>query len=137
MSRLGHASGIAVVLFALIASVEAGGCVSNTIVPPSNVDSGVPELDAGFDASPVGPGDAGPHDAGPHDATPGDAASDAGTDAGHKAAVPSQVGLVAAGAVSHSPSYTMSGTMGPGSAPVLRSTHYALIGGMSVSARQP
>jgi hypothetical protein len=129
VSRLARGR-IAVVAGAwIVAAAAANGCISNGAAPLTpGEDAAIPGLDAGEDT-----------------ATPGvDAASDAGGDvvtvdaSGRDAApAPSQVGLVAAGGVSRSPSYVLSGTMGPGTAPVLRSTHYQFVGGMAVSAQKP
>jgi hypothetical protein len=60
---------------------------------------------------------------------------DAGVDASRTGV--SQAGLVAGGTVSRSPSFTMTGTTGPATAPMLTSPHYRLVGGMSVSSQKP
>jgi hypothetical protein len=135
-----HAGRIAVITCASIAfAFVVSGCIDNTVVPVSDdvdsalpgIDSGVPSEDAGSDA-----------DANVIDATTDartDASVDASIEAGKDAATrgPSQLGLVAGGTVSHSASYTMTGTTGPATAPVLRSSHYQLIGGMAVTSQTP
>ncbi len=136
MSRLARGR-IAVVVGVgawLVAAAAANGCISNGAAPLTpGVDAAIPGLDAGEDTATPGI-DAGRDaaDAGGDvvtvDASRGDSAV---------APAPSQLGLVAAGGVSRSPSYVLSGTMGPGAAPVLRSTHYQFVGGMAVSAQKP
>ncbi len=128
-------------------AVGASGCLSDdTSLSPVPKDAGL--FDAGnlppvFDASGSVDGTSPPPvDAGTDatlpDAAAPDAGTDAGTDAGKEAGVvPSQAGLVAGGAVGHSPSYTMTGTTGPATAPVLRSPHYKLVGGVSVTGHKP
>jgi hypothetical protein len=121
-------------------ALGAFACVDNTVVPPSNdVDSAFPGFDGGEDSAAVDTGTDAPVDASVDakvidSSAPVDATTDAGKDA---TVAPSQLGLVAGGTVSHSPKYTMTGTSGPATAPVLRSTHYQLVGGMAVTSQKP
>jgi hypothetical protein len=130
-----HAGRIAVIACVSIGfALVAGGCVDNTVVPPQNdVDAALPTFDSGGED--VAVSDAGSDaDASVIDSSIPDATIDAGKDAA--TAAPTQLGLVAGGSVSHSPSYTMTGTTGPATAPVLRSTHYQLVGGMAVTTQK-
>jgi hypothetical protein len=103
------------VLDAGLPGFDAGGAIDGA-VPPA--------VDAGSDA--LMPIDSGA----PSDATPP-------VEAGYDAAAVSQLGLVAGGAISRSGGYMMTATTGPATAPVLRSSRYQLVVGMSVSARKP
>jgi hypothetical protein len=150
-----HAGRIAVITCVSIAfALAMGGCIDNTVVPPSDdvdsalpgIDSAAPSEDAGSDAdaraidgSDGSLPDASLPDASLPDASLPDATSDGSIDAGKDAATrrPSQLGLVAGGTVSHSAKYTMAGTAGPATAPVQRSGHYQLVGGMAVTAQKP
>jgi hypothetical protein len=115
-------------------SLGAIGCLSDdtSLSPPVKdaglfFDSSAPTFDAGGLVDGAGI-DAGLDSSLP-DATPPP------VDAGKDASGISQLGVVAGGTVSHSPSYTMTGTTGPATAPVLRSPHYTFVGGMSVSTK--
>jgi hypothetical protein len=117
-------------------AMGAIGCLSDdTSLTLTPKDSGVfdgsltPIFDASgtVDGSNLPPADAAP------DAPGADSAPPPPVDAGKDAAGPSQAGLVAGGAVGHSPSYKMTGTTGPATAPVLKSPSYQLVGGMAVT----
>jgi hypothetical protein len=142
-----HALGLFTAVGLASLAVGASGCLSDdTSLSPVPRDAGL--FDAGnlppvFDASgsvdgtSPSPVDAGT-DATVPDAGVPDAGTDAGSDAGKDAAVvPSQAGLVAGGAVGHSPGYKMTGTTGPATAPVLTSPKYKLVGGVSVTGHKP
>jgi hypothetical protein len=136
---------VAVVAVASIGlALGASGCLSDDTsvpVPPAkdaaSEDAGFPVSDASGSVDGANPP---PADAGtdapvvdssvPIDATPP-------VDAGRDAFAPSQLGLVAGGTVSQSPSYTMTGTTAPATAPVLRSPNYKIVGGMAVTTQQP
>lgn len=121
---------------ALFAAAAANACLSDDTAVPKSApgltydagpgfpfDAGPPSEDAGADAGPTDSGSA--HDAG------------AIADAGRDASVPTQVGLVGGGTVGHSAHYTMTGTLGPATAPVLRSPKYQVVGGMAVTGKNP
>jgi hypothetical protein len=96
------------------------GAIDGSLLPISDASgtvdgSNLPPVDAAVDAPGV------------------DSAAPPPVDAGKDAAGPSQAGLVAGGAVGHSPSYKMTGTTGPATAPVLKSPSYQLVGGMAVT----
>jgi hypothetical protein len=125
-------------------ALGASGCISDDTSLPvtgrdaSTIDAAFPADDASGTVDGAGPGDAA------IDAPALDAAIDSSVpdatppvDAGVDATAMSQIGLVAGGTVGHSPTYTMTGTTGPATAPVLRSPHYQLVGGMSATAQKP
>jgi hypothetical protein len=116
----------------LSASAGSVGCLSDdtSAAPQPPVDAGL-----GFDAGQPTIDDAGGGVDGAADALPPDSGPRTG-DAGHGAGV-TQAGLVAAGTMSRSSNYTMTGTVGPATAPVLRSPHYQFVGGVSVTSQQP
>ena len=120
-------------------ALGASGCVSDdTSIPPAPgfdaaVDSAFQPADASGMVDGAGPADTG-IDAPVVDSAAPDAAP---VDAGNDATAMSQIGLVAGGAVGHSPSYKMTGTTGPATAPLLKSPHYKLAGGMSATAQKP
>jgi len=88
---------------------DASGTVDGSNPPPADAGTDAPVVvDSGTDAAPP-------------------------VDAGKDAAGPSQAGLVAGGTVGHSPSFKMTGTTGPATAPVLKSPSYSLVGGMAVT----
>ena len=142
MSLRNAASLLVVVCAALGSAAGAIGCLSDdTSVSPIPRDAGA--FDAGvispvFDAGNVVDGATTPTDAGvtvEDAAVPTDGSSP--RDAGRDATSPSQAGLVAGGSVGHSPSYRMTGTTGPATAPVLRSPNYRLVGGVSATGEKP
>jgi hypothetical protein len=128
-------------------ALGASGCISDDTSLPipgrdaSALDAAFPPDDASGMVDGAGPGDAAVDapaldasiDSSVPDATPPADAADAAVDA----TAMSQIGLVAGGTVGHSPTYTMTGTTGPATAPVLRSPHYQLVGGMSATAQKP
>ncbi len=124
----------AVVCTSLGVALGALGCLGgdDTSVAPgigfdASFDVNLPPVldDAGNDA-PSPPADAAPDAS---DAAPIvlDAGADAATTPG------SQVQLVGGGTLSQSTHYVLVGSTGPATAPVLHSTHYQLVGGMTVS----
>ena len=117
---------------ALGLALTTSGCLSDdtSLSPPSsNLDASFP--DAGFNALDAS-GSVSP-DAGTDAA---DAASPPVADAGHEAGI-TQLSLVAGSTLSRSPNYQLSGTSGPGTAPVQKSPNYKLVGGMTVSTQTP
>jgi hypothetical protein len=121
----------------------ASGCLSDdTTAVPVVKDAGF-SFDGGNggtpDASGAVDGASAPDAAVPDAAVPDAAFPDAASNEGKDPAVvvPSQTGLVGAGAVGHSPGYTMTGTLGPATAPVLTAPNYKLVGGVSVTGHNP
>jgi hypothetical protein len=127
-------------------ALGASGCISDDTSLPitgrdaSAIDAAFPTYDASGTVDGAGPGDATTDapgiDASVDSAVPDAAPVDAG-DAAVDASTMSQIGLVAGGTVGHSTSYTMTGTTGPATAPVLRSPSYQLVGGMSATSQKP
>jgi len=120
----------------------ASGCLSDDTsvpVPPApdaaGEDAGYPVSDASgsVDGASPPPADAGSDAPANDSSVPFDAAPP--VDAGRDGSGVSQLGLVAGGAVSQSTNYTMTATTGPATAPVLRSSHYTIVGGMAVTTQ--
>jgi hypothetical protein len=119
-------------------ALGASGCVSDdTAIPVTpGIDAAIDSAFSASDAS--GTVDGAPADAATDAPEVDSSAPDAApVDAGNDATAMSQIGLVAGGAVGHSPSYTMTVTAGPATAPLLKSPHYQLAGGMSATTQKP
>jgi hypothetical protein len=140
VSLLGASRVVVAVGATLALALGAIGCLSDdTSLSPtpkdaSVSDTGLPTFDA---SGSVGVDGATPTDAGTDaPAVDSSAPVDAGVDAARVVTI-SQLGLVAGGTLSHSPSYQMTGTTGPATAPVMRSPNYKLVGGMTVTTQKP
>jgi hypothetical protein len=135
--------------------VAAGaiGCLSSSDNGPPGVtiDAGLPGIDTGVspsDASGQVDGSPPPPDAAPDvtpppvDAGQDTSVPDAGVDAADAATPPDasgitgSVGLVSSGSLGKSKSYTLNGTVGPATAPVLKSPSYRLVGGMAATTEK-
>ena len=110
-------------------ALGAMGCLGGDDTSAASFDSGLIPFDAAFPTFDAGPGDDDASEL-PDSATDGSITVDAGPPP------PTQVGLVAGGTSSRSPSYVLMGSTGPATAPVLRSPNYQLVGSMTVSTQQ-
>jgi len=128
---------LVVVCASLGVALGAIGCLGGddtavNIAP--TLDAGTPETSTPvLDASGTVDGANPLHDAAPptqDGAPPVD--SSAPPEAG---ATSSQLGLVGGGVLSRSPNYTLVGSTGPATAPVLHSPKYQVVGGMAASAQ--
>jgi hypothetical protein len=144
-----------VVCAVLGVALGAMGCLSSSDATPPGItlDAGIPLPDGSLgpsDASGQVDGTPGAQDAAadaldaspPVDAGPDTSIPDAGVDAADAAPPPDasgttgSAGLVSAGTLGRSKSYGLNGTVGPASAPVMKSPKYRLVGGMAATSEK-